>query len=194
VQDFLAKQRAGVGTVMEHMRRQRAWNNPLFLEKMTSYFRLQQYGSNLAAGVWSPDTIPADDFWPALKQQMAARKRPRPPGADVQFKSAGTAVLGGVQQQQAPAAAAPVSGGGGLPPLPAAAMAAAAAAAAAGSAAGLAGQPGAVGVAPKLVTIDPRAAVAQAQSLAATLAAAANAAAAGGAGGQPVAKKSKWDK
>jgi hypothetical protein len=51
-----------------------------------------------------------------------------------------------------------------------------------------------VGVAPKLVTIDPRAAVAQAQSLAATLAAAANAAAAGGAGGQPVAKKSKWDK
>jgi hypothetical protein len=189
VENFLRKQRAGAGVLMEHMRGNRAWNNPLFLEKMTSYFHLEQYGSALRPDVWCPSSLPSDDAWPALQQQLAARKRPR--GGEVKFAGAGV-------QQQAAAAAMQQhqqhqQQHQGLPPLSAAAVAAAAAAGSA--AASLAHHPGMAAKAPtKLVTIDPRAAIAQAQALAASLAAAGAAAAAAGGGAAPPPKKSKWDK
>jgi hypothetical protein len=127
-------------SVMNELRKDRRWQNPKFLQKTVEFFDLQQYGSNLNPEVWDPKSIPQDDMWPALQQQLEARKRRR--GAEVKFQSAG---------QQ-------------LPPAGPGAAAAAAAAAVA-SQPGLAGAAGA----PKMVGLDPRAAAAQAQALASTL-------------------------
>lgn len=148
-------------SVMNELRKDRRWQNPKFLQKTVDFFGLQQYGTCLSPEVWDPTAIPDEDMWPALQQQMEARKRRK--GTEVKFQSSG---------QQ-------------LPPSGPGQVAAAQAAAAAVAAAALASQPGAAaaGGAPKVVSIDPRAAAAQAQVLANTLAA--------GAAG---AKKSKWDK
>jgi len=138
-------------SVMGELRKDARFQNPKFLQKSVEFYGLQQYGTCLSPEVWDPSSLAEEDMWPALQQQLEARKRRR--GAEVKFQ-------GGGQQ---------------LPPL-AAGMAAAAAAAAVASQPGMPG-----GGAPKVVSIDPRAAAAHAQALASTLVA--------GAG-----KKSKWDK
>lgn len=138
-------------SVMGELRKDPRFQNPKFLQKSVEFYSLQQYGTCLSPEVWDPSSLSEEDMWPALQQQLEARKRRR--GAEVKFQP----------------------GGQQLPPL-AAGMAAAAAAAAVASQPGMPG-----GGAPKVLSIDPRAAAAHAQALASTLVA--------GAG-----KKSKWDK
>jgi hypothetical protein len=156
LEKYLGWVRSGRSVVSE-LRKDRRWQNPKFLQKTVEYFGLQQYGTCLNPDVWDPAAIPEEDMWPALQQQLEAKKRRR--GTEVKFQSSG---------QQ-------------LPPAGPGQAAAAQAAAAAAAAVALASHPGAAGGgAPKVVSIDPRAAAAQAQVLANSLAAGA--------------KKSKWDK
>lgn len=171
--DFYHKKQHETGkSIVAVMRKMRRWNNPDFLEKMVNFYQLDQYGSSFSTDVFDPQGIPADDKWPALAAQLAARKRAR--GAEVKFTSAGQqAAAAGTTGAAAAATAVSVPGtataaavvGVGQSGLVAAAVAAAAAGPAA---------------APKMLPPDPRAAQAQAQALANTLLAGA--------------KKSKWDK
>lgn len=80
-------QRKSGRSVIDVMRKDRRWQNPVFLEKFVNFYSLDQYGTSFSPEVWDPKAIPEDDYWPALAQQLAAKKRQR--GEQVKFASAG---------------------------------------------------------------------------------------------------------
>jgi hypothetical protein len=84
-------------TVMDQLKRMRAWNNPDFLEKMVDHFQLQQYGSCFPKEVWDPQDLPPEDTWKELQHQIAVaeeRKAAERKAGVVTFQSGGTLQVG----------------------------------------------------------------------------------------------------
>ena len=98
-------------TVMDQLKKMRAWNNPDFLEKMVDHFQLQQYGSCFPKEIWDAENLPPEDTWKELQQQIAVaeeRKAAERKAGVVSFQSGGTLPGGGT--------AGGLAAGGGLPP------------------------------------------------------------------------------
>lgn len=74
IRDYLRIQREEGKYISEHLRTQRGYKNPDFLQKMVEYLGVDEVGSNYPQQVFDPHALPPDDFYDKLAEQWQAEQ------------------------------------------------------------------------------------------------------------------------